>query len=143
MIHTKKQKLKKKSHVFTEEFSKCHICCPSNKHIIIFNMWLSLTSRNCCLESCVLVTQSCLTLCDPMDCSLPSSSDHGFSQARILKWVAISSFRGSSWPKIEPRPPALQAVSLPSEPPGKPRITWSLFTVYCRPAYLTSMQSTS
>ena len=37
-----------------------------------------------------LVTQSCLTLCNPMDCSLPGSSVHGISQGRILKWVAIS-----------------------------------------------------
>ena len=44
----------------------------------------------------VLVDQSCLTLCNPMDCSLPGSSVHGISQARILEWVAISSSRGSS-----------------------------------------------
>ena len=43
-----------------------------------------------------LVTQSCPTLCDPMDCSPPGSSVHGTSQAGILEWVAISSSRGSS-----------------------------------------------
>ena len=37
--------------------------------------------------------------CDPMDCSPPGSSVHGISQARILEWVAISFFRGSSWPR--------------------------------------------
>ena len=42
-----------------------------------------------------LVTQSCLTLCDPMDCSLPSSSVHGILQARILESVAIPFSRGS------------------------------------------------
>ena len=42
------------------------------------------------------VTQSCPTLCDLMDCSLPGSSIHRILQARILEWVAISSFRGSS-----------------------------------------------
>ena len=36
------------------------------------------------------VTQSCPTLCDPTDCSLPGSSIHGIFQARILEWVAIS-----------------------------------------------------
>ena len=46
----------------------------------------------------LMCTQSCLTLCNPMDCSLPGSSTHGISQARILEWVAISSFRGSSQP---------------------------------------------
>jgi len=42
--------------------------------------------------------QSCLTLCDPMDCSLPGSSVRGILQARILEWVAISSSRESSQP---------------------------------------------
>ena len=36
------------------------------------------------------VTQSCLTLCDPMDCSLPGSSVHGILQARVLQWGAIA-----------------------------------------------------
>ena len=36
------------------------------------------------------VAQSCPTLCDPMDCSLPGSSVHGIFQARVLEWVAIS-----------------------------------------------------
>ena len=43
-----------------------------------------------------LVAQSCLTLCDPVDCSPPGSSAHGIPQARILEWVAISSYRRSS-----------------------------------------------
>ena len=43
------------------------------------------------------VTQSCPTLCDRMDCSLPCSSVHGIFQARILEWVAISFSRRSSW----------------------------------------------
>ena len=47
----------------------------------------------------VLVAQSCLTLCDPMDCSQPSSSIHGVLQARILKWVTILFSRGFSWPR--------------------------------------------
>ena len=46
---------------------------------------------------CVLVSQSCLTLCDPMDCSLPGSSVHRILQARILEWVAISFSREHSW----------------------------------------------
>ena len=50
-------------------------------------------------ESESLVTQSCPTLCDPMDCSLPASSIHGIFQARVLKQIAISFSRGSSWPR--------------------------------------------
>ena len=44
------------------------------------------------------VAQSCLILCDPMDCSLLGSSIHGIFQARVLEWVAISFSRGSSQP---------------------------------------------
>ena len=36
------------------------------------------------------VAQSCPTLCDPVDCSLPGSSVHGIFQARVLEWVAIA-----------------------------------------------------
>ena len=43
------------------------------------------------------VTQSCLTLCIPMDCSPPGSSLHGIFQARVLEWIAISFSKGSSW----------------------------------------------
>ena len=45
----------------------------------------------------------------------------GILQARILEWVATPSSWGSSQPRIEPRFPALQVDSLPSEPPGKPK----------------------
>ena len=45
------------------------------------------------------VAQLCLTLCDPMDCSLSGSSVHGILQARILEWVAISLSRGASRPR--------------------------------------------
>ena len=43
--------------------------------------------------------QSCPTLCDPTDCSLPGPSVHGILQARILEWVAMSISRGSSQPR--------------------------------------------
>ena len=51
-----------------------------------------LVSRICKSE----VTQLCLTLCNPMDCSLLGFSVHGIFQARVLKWVGISFSRGSS-----------------------------------------------
>ena len=57
------------------------------------------------------VNQSCPTLCDFMDCSLPVSSVYGVFQARMFKWVSISSSRGSSQPKdrtpVSPVSPAL------------------------------------
>ena len=49
----------------------------------------------------VLVTQSCLTVYNPMDCSPPGSSVHGIFQARILEWIAISYSRGS--PQLKDR----------------------------------------
>ena len=51
------------------------------------------------IESESEVAQSCLTLCDPVDCSPPGSSIHGILQARILEWVTISFSRGSSRPR--------------------------------------------
>ena len=52
-----------------------------------------------CLLCCAKSLQSCLTLCDPMDSSLPGSSVYGILQGRILEWVAMPSSRGSSWPR--------------------------------------------
>ena len=72
---------------------------------------------------CAKSLQSCLTLCHPMDCSLPGSSVHGILQARILEWVAYPPPRDLPDPGIEPLSPvspALQANSLPAEPSGKP-----------------------
>ena len=70
--------------------------------------------------------QSCLTLCDPMDCSPPDSSVHGILQAGIPDLVAMPSSRGSSLTQ-ELKPGLLcllhwQAGSLPLAPPGKPHI---------------------
>ena len=65
------------------------------------------------------VAQSCPTLCNSMDCSLPGSSVHGIFQARVLEWFAISFSRDLPNPGIEPGSPTLQADTLPSEPPGK------------------------
>ena len=60
----------------------------------------SQTSPSVCVCVCVkLVTQLCLTLWDPMDCSPPGSSVHGILQARTLEWVAMPSSRGSSRPR--------------------------------------------
>ena len=61
--------------IMSVTFKGIHICC-----------YLGV-----CMGS---VTQSCLTLSDPMDCGLPDSSVHGILQARILEWVAISFSRG-------------------------------------------------
>jgi len=58
-----------------------------------------LWQRGWTLKALVLLAQSWLALCDPMDCSPPGSCLHGILQARILEWVAIPFSRGSSWPR--------------------------------------------
>ena len=69
----------------------------------------------------VSVAQSCPTLCDPMDCSPPGFSVHRDSPGKNTG-VGCQSFlpRDLPNPGIEPRSPALQMNSLPSEPSGKP-----------------------
>ena len=57
---------------------------------------------------------------DPRDFSPPGFCDHGISQTRILEWVAISFYKGSSSPRIEPVSPALQVDSLPLNDQGRP-----------------------
>ena len=52
-----------------------------------------------CVCVCVLVSQLCLTLCDPMDYSPSDSSVHGILQSRILDWVAIPFSSKTSQPK--------------------------------------------
>ena len=75
-----------------------------------------------CVE--VLDTQSCPTVCDPMNCSLPGSSIHGILQVRILKWLPFPSPGDLHDPGIEPRSPTLQVDSLLFELSGKPTVKW-------------------
>ena len=62
--------------------------------------------------------QSCLTLCEPMDCSPPGSSVHGIFQAKHWGGLTFPSPGVLPDPRIETESPALQADSLPSELPG-------------------------
>ena len=86
----------------------------SEKYCLIFHYYKNLEGRNWD-ASILLITEftpphgtlvccapSCLTVCDPMDCSPPGSSVHGIFQARVLEWVAISYSRGSSRLRVEP-----------------------------------------
>ena len=57
----------------------------------------------CIIVHCAKSLQSCLTLCNPMDCSPPGSSVHGILQAKILECVAIPSSRGPSRPRDQTR----------------------------------------
>ena len=75
-----------------------------------------------CVSVHVPITQSHPPLCDIMDCSLPGSSVHGISQARILEQIAISFSRGSSRPRDWTSAPALAGRLFTTEPPEKPHI---------------------
>ena len=88
-----------------------------NRHLTKDNIWKAIKLMKACSISDVTreidikmyhattqikwseVTQSCLTLCNPMDHSLPGSSVHGIFQAIVLEWTAISFSRGSSRPR--------------------------------------------
>ena len=74
---------------------------------------------------------SCPILCNPMNCSPSGSSVHGILQAGILKSVAIPFSRGPLDPGIEPRSSTLHAVSLPTEPLGKPKLLLYLSLKIC------------
>ena len=65
--------------------------------------------------------KSCLTLCDPIDCSLPCSSVHGISQARILEWVATPSSRGSSPSRDRTQVTCMAGRFFTLWAPGKPQ----------------------
>ena len=69
---------------------------------------------------CAKLLQSCLTFCNPMDCSPSGSSVHGILQARILEWVAMTSSRGSSQPRGWTHVSCVSCIgsSLPLAPPG-------------------------
>ena len=77
---------------------------PPKVHFSALLLPRTSSTCGCCLVT--IVSDSC----NPMDCSLPSSSVHGISQARILEQVAISFSRGSYHPGIEPMSPAWQEI---------------------------------
>ena len=71
----------------------------------------------------VLVTQSCSTLCDPMNCSPQGFSVHGDSPDKNTGMGCHALLQGNlPEPGIKDGSPVLQADSLPSEPPGKPQV---------------------
>ena len=70
---------------------------------ILPSIVLVIYSEVLLLDLACVHARSCLTLCDPMDCSLLGFSVHGIFQARILEWVAISSSMGSCQPRDRTR----------------------------------------
>ena len=78
------------------------------------------------------VTQSCLTLCDPMDCSLSGSSVHEIFQVIVPKWIAISFSRGSSQSRNRTQVSRIAGRPLPSEAPGKSKGISILDTMHAK-----------
>ena len=89
-------------------------CCISQQHRWIYKI---LTYVWMCAKS----LQSSLTLCNPMDYSPPGPSVSGILQTIILEWVAMSSFRGSSWTRNITRSSCVSCIAgrfFTIEPPG-------------------------
>ena len=76
---------------------------------------------------CVKVTQSCPTLCNPMDYSLPGSSVYGILRARILEWVAIPFSRGYSQPRDQTRVFCIASRFFTTEHPWASQVGFTYF----------------
>ena len=107
------------------------VCLLTTKSAFVFCiiplcMWLQMCV---CVCVCVcLVPKSCLTLCDPMVCSLPGSSVQGICQVRILEWVVIPFSRDFANPRIKPAFSELAGGFFTTEPLGRPMIS-NLFSM--------------
>ena len=85
---------------------QCSLDCFKHTHTHTHTHTHNGEASNCFYKASVSeseVAQSCPTLCDPMDCSLPGSSVHGILQARVLEWGTIAFARGSSRPRDRTR----------------------------------------
>ena len=111
-----------------EEPSDCEDRMPKLYHIVstlvwtqrqmtIFGIWKIRLGKHM-----QLVAQPCPTLFSPMDCSPPGSSVQGFSKQEYWSMLPCPPPGDLPFPGIEPRCPALQVYSLPSEPQGKPNL---------------------
>ena len=98
-------------------------CYPVTNTVTIYWIWFSERCTRAGLYAVCSVTQLCLTLCGPVDCSSPGSSVHGIFQARILEWLPFPPPGALPDPKVEPRSPALAGSLFTAEAPGKPRGT--------------------
>ena len=98
------------------------ICFPIS---FIFSLVSQLFVSQFC--SCWVASVMWLTLCDPVDYSLPGSSVHRIFQARILEWVVMPVSKGSSWPRDQIPLSCVSCIAggfFTSEPPGSPCLTF-------------------
>ena len=94
------------------------LCCPRDSPESSPALFDNECTFSCWLY-CARSHQSCPTLCNPMDCSLPVSSVHEFSRQENWSGLPFPSSEDLPNPGIKPGSPALQAAFLPSEPPEK------------------------
>ena len=112
--HTKSHKLKLvASHLGRQALTETAVCSSR-----IFIPAVTAESHRNQSFLPMSVPQSCPAPWDAVVCSPPGSSVHGILQARTLQWVAMPPPAALPDPGVEPRSPALQADSLPSEPPS-------------------------
>ena len=107
-------------HVIYLHVIACESTITSIKILVKFNFLKKVHQE---LNMCMLSLQSCLTLCDPMDCSPPGCSVRGILQARILEWVAMPSSRESSPPRDSTRVSFSSCIAggfFIAKPPEKP-----------------------
>ena len=103
------------------------------------SLWICSNIRPSVLHNghtcmCAKSLQSCLALCDLMDCSFPGSSVRGIIQARILERVVMPSTRGSSQSKDQIQISLIAGRFLPSEPPGEAiqlLVVSAVYPIYC------------
>ena len=107
------------------------ICSPE-RHLKQ-NLITRILYKWCVMCVCVCV-QSCLTLCDPMDCNSPGFSVHWLLQARILEWVAMPSPGDLSNPGIEPA-----SLMSPALAGGFFTTSTTTFTTKPKPIHLQSI----
>ena len=106
-------------------FCRAQVCLFQFYSLKYERNMITLNILPVCVCVCVYVcvcAQSCLTLCDPIDCGLAGSSVHGIVQARILEWVAISYSRDLPEQGIKPMIPRASCIAgglLTTAPPGK------------------------
>ena len=94
--------------------------CQNSKSLLYWTIYEK--SRKTIKKDGVLVTQSCLNLCDPMDGSPPGSSVYGILWAWILVWTAVPFSRESSWPRDQTQVSSTAGrFFFTTEPSGKPK----------------------
>ena len=124
--HSGCSSLKSSTSAFSAKNVFCHLT-HSRRSFSVFIVFLHSYPESFFLfNMCVWKKKMCVCtqwlnhvwLCNAIGCSPPGSSVHGISQTRILEWLAISSSRGSPWPRDWTHVPCIAGGFFTTEPPG-------------------------